>query len=122
MKRSPFYVAMFLLAACNASPEVQSHIEAAAKLTRDYAHAGLNAHAAGTDCLILLVRSSTPLDDLAIETMHYGTGVPTPYDGGLQQFAKDHMFRAVAYKDANGRQWTYGSVTREEAGSMPICR
>jgi len=113
---------LITLTTCHYDPDARIAVEAAKTITRDYASQQLKAYAAGADCLVLLIRTKRSFDDAAVETLHYGTGESTTYPGGLQQFAEDRKFRAVAYKDADGGLWTYGSITREEAHSMPVCR
>lgn len=122
MKRLCAAAALLLtFAGCYADPQLKIPVEAANALTRDYRRHELVARAAGTDCLVLLVRTRASLDDSTVETIHYGTGEP-PFPGGIQQFAEEREFRAVAYRDGGGGLWTYGSITREEAESMPVCR
>jgi hypothetical protein len=110
------------LAACDFNPGAKAPVEAAHALTRNYTLHELKAYAAGIDCHVLLVRINTTLDDAAVETMHYGDGESAAYPGGLQQFAEERQFRAVAYRDDNGGLWTYGSITRQEAQTMTVCR
>jgi hypothetical protein len=52
--------------------------------------------------------------------MQYGTG-PYAAFGGVEEFAQDRRFRAVVYRDAAERLWTYGATSRDEARSMPRC-
>lgn len=75
---------------------------------------------AGSDCRVLLLTIETAVDDELVESIHYGTG---GYDafGGAEQFARDHGFRAVVYRDAGGGLWTYGATTRDEARSIQPC-
>lgn len=122
MKRLSALALLLAAATCTYDPAATASIEAARTVTRDYARQELQAFAAGTDCLVLLVRAAAALDDAAVETLHYGDGESTPYPGGLQQFAERRKFRAVAYQDSTGRLWTYGSITRQEAQSLPVCR
>jgi hypothetical protein len=110
-----------MLAACY-NPDSNVTIDAANALTRNAAKQRLKAYAAGNDCQILLVRAKTTIDDAGVETLHYGTGESPVYPGGLQQFAEERKFRAVVYKDSESSLWTYGSTTREEAQTMPVCR
>lgn len=120
MKRLP--AALLILAACTYDPAAQVSIDAANTITRDYAPQNLKAYAAGTDCLVLLIRAGTPLNDTAVETLHYGNGESVLHPGGLQQFAEEKKFRAVAYRDSEGALWTYGSITRQEAQTVRPCR
>lgn len=112
---------LLALAACNYDPVAQVSVDAAETITRDYEPRSLKAYAAGSDCLVLLVRASTRLNDTAVETLHYGNGESLLHPGGLQQFAAAKKFRAVAYRDSDGNLWTYGSITRQEAQSMRTC-
>lgn len=120
------YLSVLLLlvavTACDVNPDAKAPVAAAHELTQNYTLQELKAYAAGTDCRVLLVRIRTTLDDAAVETMHYGDGESAAYPGGLQQFAEERQFRAVAYRDHDGRLWTYGSITRQEAQTMPVCR
>ncbi len=121
MSRFPFIGLLVTLAACYFNPAVQQPIEAARKLDEKWKSHPFRVEAAGNDCLVLLVRAESALDDAAVESIQYGTDF-TAYAGGIQQFVEDHRFRAAVYKDSNGGLWTYGSITREEARSMPTCR
>jgi len=122
MNRLPALGILILLLACEIHPAAERPVAAAHTLGQRYATQKLQIHAAGDDCLILLIRTKTALDNTTVESIHYGTGEHRAYDGGIQQFAEDRGFRAVAYKDAEGGLWTYGAITRDEAKSMPICR
>ena len=82
----------------------------------------LAASAAGADCQILFIRARVPLRDATVEAIHYGAGDYTVYEGGVQQFARDRQFRAVAYTDLSNNLWTYGATTRVEAASLEICQ
>ena len=111
---------LLLLVACN-MPRAERETRAAADLlSRDYAKQELEAKVAGTDCKILLVESEAPLDNVTIESIHYGTGEYGAH-GGVEQFAH-RRFRAVVYRDESGVVRTYGSTTLDEARSMPRCR
>jgi hypothetical protein len=112
---------LLLLFACNAPQAGKESIAAADMLTRDYAQRELRASVAGTDCTILLIRSKTPLDIATIESIHYGTGEYAA-KGAVERFAERRRFRAVVYRDPSGIVQTYGSITRDEAQSMPRCR
>lgn len=110
-----------LLFACHVDPAAKDTIAAAKQLTRDYGKSELQAFAAGQDCKVLVIESETKLDTTAIESIHYGSG-EYGVNGGAEQFSSDHRFRAVAYRDSSGIVQTYGSITRDEARSMPRCR
>ena len=102
-------------------------IAAANAFTRRYAQSrfsgwNIRADAAGTDCDVLLVRTSIVLEESMIEAMHYGAGAYDIYDGGVQHFCREQTFRGVAYKDASDRVWTYGAVSVAEAEGMTACR
>ena len=122
MNRLPALGILIFLSACEVRPAAEGTVTAAYTLGQHYATQRLQIHAAGDDCLILLIRTKTALDNATVESIHYGTGEHNAYDGGIRQFAEDRGFRAVAYKDADGGLWTYGAITRDEAKSMPICR
>jgi hypothetical protein len=96
-------------------------VAAAASFTWQHTRHKLLASVAGSDCLVLLISTETTFDQDLVESIHYGTG---GYDafGGVEQFARDHEFRAVVYRDASGGLWTYGATTREEARSISRCR
>ena len=119
MTRLLAFTLVLALANCMSDPATQTHVHAADVLTKRSAD-HFKAYAAGDDCMVLLIRADTALDDPAVETMHYGAGDAA--DGGLRRFAENHQFRAVAYEDAAERLWTYGSITRMEAQSMAACR
>ncbi|HEX6099182.1 MAG TPA: hypothetical protein VF432_22910 [Thermoanaerobaculia bacterium] len=122
MKHLSALALLAALAACDFNPDAKAPIESARMLTRNYTLHELTAYAAGTDCRVLLVRTRTALDDATVETLHYGDGESATYPGGLQQYAEERKFRAVAYRDQDGGLWTYGSITRQEAQTMPVCR
>lgn len=122
MKRLFVLSVLTALSACGFNPDAEMPVAAARTLTRQYAKQKLDADAAGTDCLILLVRTKKVVDHATIEAIHYGTGDYIAYDGGVQQYAEDRKFRAVVYRDSAGGLWTYGATTRDEAKSMPVCR
>lgn len=82
----------------------------------------IRANAAGADCDVLFVRTSLILDDSMIEALHYGAGTYDLFEGGVQQFSRDRVFRGVAYKDGSGKVWVYGDVTIPEAERMKACR
>lgn len=122
MNQIPVFGILIALFACDFNPDAKIPIAAANTLEQHYMKQKLQIHAAGNDCLILLIRAEAVLNDATVESIHYGTGEYNSYDGGVQQYAEDRRFRAVAYRDADGRFWTYGAITRDEAKSMPICR
>jgi hypothetical protein len=112
---------VFTLLACD-SPRAGEEAAAAADLfTRQHRKHELHASVGGSDCRVLLISGETEFEDDTVESIHYGTG---GYDafGGAEQFAHDHAFRAVVYRDPAGAFWTYGATTRDEAQSMPRCR
>jgi hypothetical protein len=105
---------------CGCSPRPNAHVAAANLLTQRYATSRfaawrIRATARGNDCSVLVLQTSIILEDSMIEAMHYGAGSYDTYDGGMQQFTRDHRFRGVAYKDISGKIWTYGPVSRKEA-------
>lgn len=112
---------LIALFACNGHSATKEAIAAANLLTRHYEKQKLQASVAGDDCQVLVIRAKTRLDDRAVESMHYGVGEYAKY-GGMEQFADERGFRAVVYRDDQGEIWTYGSITRDEARSMPRCR
>ena len=112
-----------LAAACDSGPKAEARVIAAADAwTRKFESERLEARVSGSDCLVLLIRSKTPLDDATVESIHYGTRPYGAYEGGVQQFAEDRKFRAVVYRDDSAEVWTYGSTTRDEAQSLAVCR
>jgi hypothetical protein len=106
--------------ACTGQPASREDA-AAALFARQHRKHPLQATAAGSDCRVLLIDLETPADENLVESIHYGTGDYGAF-GGAEQFARDHQFRAVVYRDASGGCWTYGATTREEARSLPRCR
>ena len=109
-----------VLLACNAQPVSEEHAAAAKLLTQAYEGQKLEAFVAGSDCLALVIHAGTRLDDSLVESMQYGTGHYVAF-GGIEAFAEKRRFRAVVYRDAAERLWTYGAVSLEEARSMPRC-
>jgi hypothetical protein len=107
--------------ACNVSPNATVPVSAADDLSRRYEKQQLQAYAAGKDCLILLIESKAELNDSAVEAIQYGTGPYTGYPGGTQQFAEDHGFSAVVFRDSRQQSWRYGSITRDQARSLTRC-
>jgi hypothetical protein len=109
------------LLACNSRPAGNEAAAAANQFTRQHTNHKLHASVAGSDCHVLLISTDTQFDDGLVESIHYGT---SGYDafGGVEQFAHDHEFRAVVYRDASGNLWTYGATTRDEARSISSCR
>ncbi|HYC90982.1 MAG TPA: hypothetical protein VEO54_17315 [Thermoanaerobaculia bacterium] len=112
---------VLLFAACYVDPATKEAVAAAKRLTRDYARPELQAYAAGHDCKVLVIESETPLDTVTIESMQYGTGEYGAH-GGVEQFAADHRFYAVVYRDPSGVVKSYDAITRAEAESMTRCR
>jgi hypothetical protein len=110
----------------SADPDSARHIAAAHDFTDRFAHSRLSrwkvrAGAAGDDCAVLTVDVSIILDESMVEAMHYGAGAYAVYGGGVERFVRDRAFRAVAYKDASGRQWAYG-LAPGEAESLQPCQ
>ena len=122
MRRLAITLAALLFCRCHEDPQTRRALEAAQRFSNQYANQDLKASVAGSDCLVLLIRSHTRLNDTAVETIHYGIGSFTAYKGGAAQFADDEKFRAVVYRDGSGKLWTYGSTTIDEAQSLPSCR
>jgi hypothetical protein len=96
-------------------------LAAAASFTLKHATHKLHAAVAGSDCRVLLISIDATFDRDLVESIHYGTGDYYEF-GGVEQFAHDHEFRAVVYRDADGGLWTYGATTRDEARSLSRCR
>lgn len=111
---------LLLLFACNVPHADKETIAAADVFTRDYEKQELAARVAGTDCKVLLIQAEMRLDDVTVESIHYGTAEYSA-NGGVEQFA-ERRFRAVVYRDPSGVVRTYGSITLDEARSMPRCR
>jgi len=111
---------LLLLFACNVPHADKATIAAADMLTRDYETKELDARVAGTDCKVLLIEAEMRLDQTTVEKIHYGTDEYAA-NGGVEQFAHPR-FRAVVYRDPSGVVRTYGSITLDEAQSMPRCR
>jgi len=123
-----------VLAACAiacAPPQRHSQrddrIGAAVQLTRRCAGSPLakwniRGTAAGADCNVLVVDTSTVLDDASTEAIHYGTGEYGVVDGGVRRLMVERSFRGVAYRDGSGRVRTYGDVTPREAEALQPCR
>jgi hypothetical protein len=110
----------------SATPDAAHRLAAAHDFTDRYAHSRLSAWkvrggAAGGDCTVLTVDVSIILDESMVEAMHYGAGAYAVYGGGVERFARDRDFRAVAYRDASGRQWAYG-LAPGEAESLRPCQ
>ncbi|HWW61542.1 MAG TPA: hypothetical protein VN181_09255 [Thermoanaerobaculia bacterium] len=104
-----------------------AHVTAAAQFTKRYASSPLaawNVHgiAAGADCAILLVETPMILEDSMVEALHYGEGAYGVYDGGVRGFYERNRFRGVAYKDASGRVWVYGSLNASDTAMLPRCQ
>jgi hypothetical protein len=116
-----------VIAACESQYADDIHVIAAGTVTKHYSRSRLSkwdvrASAAGTDCTILLVRTSVIMDDGMVESLHYGAGKYDVWEGGLQQFCRERGFRGVVYKDEVERVWTYGAVTSSEGESIEECR
>lgn len=120
-------ILLFIAAmACNANPQASARVDAAGVFTKRYAHSALSVWkvrgaAAGSDCDILLIKTSVVMDDAMVEALHYGGGAYGVVDGGVQRFYRDRAFRGVAYRDAAGHVWRYGDVTRNEAETLKPC-
>ncbi|HJQ36684.1 MAG TPA: hypothetical protein VKB93_06065 [Thermoanaerobaculia bacterium] len=113
------FLLLLALVACNAQPPSRENAAAEA-FTRAHRKHKLQAAAAGSDCRVLLIAVETRFDNDLVESIHYGTGDYGAF-GGVEQFARDHKFRAVVYRDPRGGLWTYGATTRDEARSLPRC-
>jgi hypothetical protein len=105
----------------------QVHIADARDFTDLYSRSRLSgwnirASAAGADCDILNIEVPIILEDSMVEAIHYGAGSYDVYAGGVQHFSHERTFRAVSYKDASGRVWTYGPLSRNEAEALVPCR
>jgi hypothetical protein len=125
MKRILLLAVVWILGFCQPRT-TDPHIAAAKTWTDRYSRSPLGqwdvrAHAAGSDCRVLLVELSTFMRDAAIEAMHYGTGPYAIQRGGVQRFCRERSFRGVAYKDAAGRIWIYGTVNAAERASLERC-
>jgi hypothetical protein len=123
---------MFVLitAACGSdappAPTHHARVVAAQLFTQRFAHSRfaewkIRANAAGSDCDVLLVQTPVVMEDAMVEALHYGAGAYGVVNGGVQRFARDRSFRAVAYKDSSGRLWTYGDVTAARAETLKPC-
>ncbi len=109
------------------SRSARAHIDAARNFTDRYSRSRLaawniRASAAGADCDILKIEIPIILEDSMVEAIHYGAGSYNVYAGGVQHFSLERTFRAVSYKDASGRVWTYGSLSRNQAEALMPCR
>ncbi len=122
MNRLPVYCALIALLGCDLHPGAKIPVAAAQKITQQYAKQDLRADAAGDDCKVLLIRTRKAFDNALVESIHYGIGESDASQEGMQQFAEAKGFRAVVYRDSAGDVWTYGSITLDEARSMPTCR
>lgn len=121
MKRL-FFCGFAIVAFACGNDHAEPAIAAARAFTKRYEGLNLKAHAAGTDCQVLLIASDTVLDSTTVESIQYGVGHANAYEGGADRFAEDRRFRAVVYRDRDNGLWTYGATTREEAASLPLCR
>jgi hypothetical protein len=82
----------------------------------------IRGRAAGADCGVLLVTFDVNMEDSMISSFHYGNGIyGSILPGGVAQFYPERSFRGVVYRDADGRSWTYGSVSSVEASSISPC-
>jgi hypothetical protein len=122
MTRLPVFCVLIALLGCDLNPGARIPVAAAQIATQQYAKQDLRADAAGDDCKVLLIRTKKEFDNALVESIHYGIGDSDTYQSGMQQFAEAKGFRAVVYRDAAGDLWTYGSITLDEAKSMPTCR
>lgn len=118
MKRLPHIAVLITLLSCDFNPAAEAPMAAAHELARRYASQQLQIDAAGHDCRILLVQSKKSFDATYVESLHYGSDA---YEGGIQQFAEDEKFRAVVYRDASGKLWTYRATSFEEATDLQPC-
>jgi hypothetical protein len=129
IKNIAVVVCLFALA-CTPRPRTprDARIDAASHLTARCAASRLSqwdirGRAAGADCSVLLVGTSTVLDDTLVEAIHYGTGAYAVVDGGVRRFARERKFGGgVIYRDRTGRIWTYGGVDRAQAEELQPCR
>ncbi len=127
MKTRFLLLLSFFILACESNPEHDRHIAAANVLTRRYEQSrfsswNVRAHAAGSNCDVLFVRTSNVLDDSMVEAIHYGAAAYDIVTGGVERFSRDHAFRGVAYQDESERVWTYGTLTRAEGELLERCR
>lgn len=102
-------------------------VASARSITRTYSQSRfarweLRARALGDDCDVLLISTSTVLDDAMVEGLHYGGGSYGVVEGGVHRFYRARTFRGVAYKDLSARVWTYGSLTPAEVPRLKPCR
>jgi hypothetical protein len=126
-----FTICLIALLSCDPKPPLtQQHknmrVASANLFTGRYAQSrlaawNLHANAIGSDCDVLMVKTSIILEESMVEAMHEGAGAYAVYDGGVQRFCRDHSFRAAAYKDRTGQIWAYGKVTATEAAAMKPC-
>ena len=119
-------VVFSLFCGSNVSTASGTRIEAANTLTSQYAQSKfaqweLHAVAAGADCSVLYITTAKVLDDSVIEAMHYGAAPHDVYPGGVNRFYRDQHFLGAAYKDHNGRLWTYGEVTLNRSDRLDAC-
>ena len=82
----------------------------------------IHARAAGHDCGVLLVDVGVNMEDVLVDGLQYGVEPYTITTGGVHAFSRTHFFRGVAYRDAAGRVWTYGAISRTDAESLVPCR
>lgn len=82
----------------------------------------IRARAAGADCGVLLVTFEVSMEDSMIRSLHDGDGIyGSILPGGVAGFYPERGFRGVVYRDADGRSWTYGTVSSTEASSLSPC-
>ena len=120
----------FLSTACaprTQPSEREQRIVAASLLTKRCAASRLatwniRGTAAGDDCGVLVVDSSTVLDDSLIEAIHYGTGSYEVVKGGVRQFTRDRAFRGVVYRDRTGHVRSYGDLSSQQLEDLQPCR
>jgi hypothetical protein len=122
MKRIPVLAIFIALLACDLNPAAKTPMTEARVVTRQYAKQKLRADAAGEDCKVLLIRTRAAFDNAIVESIHYGVDEYDIHRGGMQHFAETKGFRAVVYRDASDRLWTYGAIALDEAKALPICR
>lgn len=101
-------------------------IASAVLLTSRYARSPLaewniRVKAAGPDCKILVVNIGVIMDDSMIEAMHYGAGPYGIFEGGVKRYYLERSFRGVAYKDASGKTWPFGSLSESESKEPDPC-
>jgi hypothetical protein len=119
-----------LLAACGRQPRPATHdrfVAASQRLTDAYAASRMakwsfHAHAAGSDCDVLVLETPMILADSVVDAIHYGAGGHAVPPGGVYGFARERGFRGTAYTDRSRKFWTFGDVTPAEAAALEPCR